>query len=109
MKLNVEDRIRIYEFIPDKGSYKIMKEATKAKKLLAFNEEEVRKFDISSGLASDGKSMQVAWNREIGNEHYVDIEFPPQILSIIVKGLKDKSEKGELTENLVSLYEKFVE
>lgn len=108
MKLNVEERIRIFEFIPFKGSYNIIKDAIQARKSLIFNEEEVRKYDISSEKAKDPNNVVVRWSKEVGNLYYKDIEFPLSILEVIVNRLKDKCEKGELTEDMMSLYEKFV-
>jgi hypothetical protein len=79
----------------------------KVKPKIRFTEEETRKFDIEQKVLNP-QQVQVQYNKEVGEEYYVDIKIPSNLMGYIVGRLKKMSEEKKITENFLTLYEKFV-
>lgn len=107
MKLNATERIFLMGLLPDKESYKLMKLMGKVRDELRFSEEETRKFDVDQKRMPDGQ-LQVMYNKEVGDAYYKEIEFIPEVLAHFAGKLKDLDNKKALSEELLTLYEKFV-
>lgn len=50
MKLAVEERILVFSLLPGEHNYETLKDCIQLRKDVAFNEEEIRKYDIFSGF-----------------------------------------------------------
>jgi hypothetical protein len=107
LKLSVEDRILIYGLQPEKGPYELLASFRLLEKDLRFTEEETRNYDIKNVPAPDvpGK-MMVAFNKEVARGHLKDIKMPARILSYLSEKLEEMDTEGELTFQLVEIYEK---
>jgi hypothetical protein len=100
MKLNIIERILLSGILPAKGTFQTLKLLRVLKEDLSFTEEENKRLEFRQ----DGD--RIHW-KETAEEW--DIKIGDTMKEIIVKTLKDIDEKGELTDQHFSLYEKFVE
>jgi hypothetical protein len=107
MKLTILESITVSRLFPQKGSYELMKATQLFKPVMAFNEEESRKFDIHGKQNEQGQQM-VSFNKDASEGYLREVTFPPILAAYISKVLKELSDKNELEELFLSLYEKFV-
>ena len=102
------ESIIVSRLLPDKGDYELVKTTKDFKPTLNFTEEEMRKFDIESKKHEETGRQMISFSHEATEGYLRDIKFPPLISSHVSKTLKEMSDKGELTEDFVPVYEKFV-
>lgn len=107
MKLSIPERIMLMGILPKRGSYKEMKASTDFMPKLFFNEEEVRKYDISYKNLPDGR-FEVTFNEEVSTGYTVDVKIPAMVSSIIASKLKEMDANREIDDKTIGLYEKFV-
>ena len=107
LKLTILERIVVSRFLPTKADYELLKTSEDFKPSIVFDEEESRKYDISGKTDENGRQM-VTFNKDSAEGYVKDIKFPPTISAYISKTLKELSEKGEITAELIPIYEKFV-
>ena len=107
MKLTILESITVSRLFPQKGSYELMKATQLFKPIMAFNEDESRKYDIYAKQNEQGQQM-VSFNKDASEGYLREVNFPPVLSAHISKVLKELSEKNELEELFISLYEKFV-
>ncbi len=86
--------------LPEKGDFLTFKTVRQLHEALAFEEEEVEKF----GLKQEGDSL--SWNPQADVPR--DFTFTKGQRELIEKLLTEKSEAGEITEDIFSLCEKFI-
>lgn len=68
---------------------------------LIFTDEEVEKYEIKQD------QTRLTWNNE-GTTYNKDIKLSPSVVSIVRRQLEELDKEEGLTENFLSLYEKFV-
>lgn len=108
MKLLIQERILLFGLVPQRHNYETLKQLEETKKQLEFSEEEMRKYDISHKEMTDGR-MEVKFNLEVAEGYEKEVKIKPLAMSAISKVLEDMNRNEALSEQLMSLYEKFVE
>ena len=99
MKLNVLERLLLGNMLPDNGSFVTLKIVRDLRTTLMFTEEEIN----TISLRDDGG--QVKWELNIEK----DFEITPMQIQLIVNALKKLDADETLTEQHMSLCEKFLE
>jgi len=132
MKLSVLERLKLLEVLPREGNITTIKICRELREALTFKEDEHVLFgiearepgkcaecDFEGYAASDdscpkcggGKfikagSQQIFWNTEAARE--VDIDIKARAMGIVVSSLRKLSKENGVTDQHVSLYEKFL-
>jgi len=101
MKLSVHERLLLLNLLPATGDITSIKLLRKAKEDLSFNEKENK--DL--GFVQDGEMLR--WNSEKGNVEK-DVTIGEIITELIKTELKKMNEEKKLTEQHISIYEKFI-
>lgn len=103
MKLNILERIVGIQVINEyqQGNFITLKTIDGLKKKLLVNEDEVKKYDLT--IINDSYN----WN-PLGNTEFVDFDFTEGETKLIVDKLKELDQKNLLTNNHISLYDKFI-
>jgi hypothetical protein len=100
--LGVVDRIRLLQLLPKQGDFLTLRIVHDLRQSLSFTEEETVEF----GLEVDAANERVRWNQQAMRD--VEIPIGPRATSIIVTALTALDKKAELTEDQLTLYERFV-
>ena len=100
MKLSPLERLNILSILPNEGNYLTLKIVRKLREALSFDEQEhkILKFVQEEGV--------IKWDTQ--NDFEKDITIGEKATDLIVEALKKIDEKQKLTEQLYSIYEKFV-
>lgn len=101
MELTIKERIVLLNILPKEGNVITLKLVRKFREALSFSETEIKEGKIKIG---DG---QINWDDSVLKSK--DVKVEDTIKSLIVKSLRDLDQKEKLTEEHISLYEKFVE
>ena len=101
MKLLVHERLLLLNLLPATGDITSIKLLRKVKEDLSFNEKENK--DL--GFVQDGEMLR--WNSEKGNVEK-DITIGEIITELIKTELKKMNEEKKLTDQHISIYEKFI-
>ena len=98
--LKLIDRFLLLKALPKEGSYATLKIVQDLRLKLALTEEEFKEYEVKE---EDGN---IAWNpeKDIGKE----IPIGEKATDIIVMSLKKRDKDGELTEQEIPVYEKFI-
>ena len=107
MKLEVHERIALLGLLPKEGDYAAMKTIRRAKEILSFTPEEIKFYELTSRPGPDGKP-QTAWSTQKATEQVKDVPIDEYTTQLIRDSLADLNKKRKLTEEYMSLYEKFV-
>ena len=107
MKLVVHERIALVGLLPMKGDYAALKTLRRAKEILSFTPEELELYEIKSVAGPDGKP-NITWNAEMASKHVKDCPVDEFTTNVIRDKLAELNKKRELTEQYMSVYEKFV-
>ena len=100
MELNVLERILLVQTLPSEGSFTNLKLLRLVKEALSFDEEENK----SLNFVMDGDMMR--WDESAAIVK--DVEIGDVVHKLIKKKLMALDEQEKLTENHISLYDKFV-
>lgn len=100
--LTIKERLVLASTLPPEGNFLLMKRSRELREALTFfTDEDVKRL----GLRVD--ELGTHWNPEMSG-----LTFPMEIGEMmgdhITKLLKQKDEQNALTDDLLSLYEKFV-
>ena len=106
LKFTILERIHLLGLLPQQGDYELLDETRNIRKILSFNEEETRKFDIE--VEHVGDQTKVTFNKEVAEDYISDIKLSPRLSSYFTDVLETLSNEKKLHEGLMSLYEKFV-
>ena len=87
--------------LPEEGGFVTLKLLRELKMKLASSEEEIKKYNIEQ----DGNMIK--WNAEAIEP--IDFEIGEKTIEIIAKQLKNLDKQEKLTQQMYSIYEKFVE
>jgi hypothetical protein len=100
MILNVKERFALLSLLPKEGNFINLKLIRVLREELSFSEEESNtlKFTQVDGI--------IHWNEAI--DPMKDIHIGEITTSLIVDILKNKDRDNKLTEDYMSLYEKFI-
>ena len=100
MELNVLERIILLDILPQQGDFTTLKILRKLRESLSFNEEEYKHFNFRN---EDNK-----WFWDNGDDTK-DVHMGEKAEDIIVTTLKKLNDDKQLTQDQITLYEKFVE
>lgn len=98
MKLSVRDRLLISHLIPAKGRLIEMQVVSNIKQKVSFSSEEITGCNIR-----DTEEGTVLFSQDIEK----DFDFTISELEVLSKGVQRLDEAGEVTEQLLSLCERF--
>ena len=103
MELGVLERIRLLGILPEQGDIGTLKIVRRLRESLSFSEEEIKEMEIS--FVRSAGQIEYKWNNK--KEKPLVIEFKPMSLRIITDALRDANKAKRLTEQHISIYEKF--
>lgn len=115
MKLNVRERLILLRILPKEGNALTLKVLRLLREDLSFSDEDLTELEfkepgeeyIENGITKIVQPGQLMWKQEadVGKE----IMMEPARKDLVVKSLKKLDREEKLTEDMLSLYEKFVE
>jgi len=100
MKLTVLERLYLLVLLPQKEDITILKIVRDLKNSLALTEEEYKEFDVKE---ENGKTR---WNAKGLEER--EIPIGEMAIKVCANALKEANKNKLLTEQHISLYDKFV-
>ena len=103
MKLAVHERIGILNLLPQSANYVGLQALRKAREIISFNAEEKEFYKIV-----EGENGSVKWDGEAASQMVADLPIEQYIVEIIREKLAKMNEEEKLTNNYLSLYEKFI-
>lgn len=103
--LNALERIMIFGALPKEGSFATLKTLRQLKEKIVISEEEGKEFDLQV-VKHDGDKESYTWNEK--GRASKPFDFTDGECKIIKDGLKDLDKKAALTENHISVCEKFL-
>ena len=98
MKLNILERIIILGILPKQADFISIKIITDLQKEVGFSQNELDKSNIK--VLENGS---ISWDNDFEKE----IKVTKRAAEIIIKGLKELSEKNSVTAQHISIFEKF--
>lgn len=101
MELNVWERFKLLQILPERGDYVTLKIVRKLREGLSFSEEEIGALQFKQ----DGERMM--WNPEA--PQHKEFQFGPKATNIIAEALKAVDQREMLDDPLLILFEKFVD
>ena len=102
LKLEVHERLALLNLLPTKSSYAGLKSVRKAKEIISFTPEEVEYYELAH---DDG---QTKWSSAKAVQRVLDAPMEEYIVDLVRQKLSEMEKKKELTDQYLSLYEKFV-
>ena len=129
MRLEVFERLVLQSILPKEGDYITLKLVRKLREALSFSEKEITDIDFKSHwrcgkcqkveLSADvikcqdcgiymAPAGQVTWDEEKAKTVIKDVHFGSAMENLCMSVLKKLSDEEKLTEQNMSLYEKFV-
>jgi len=130
VKLTVFERLKLQNLLPAEGSFVTLKLIRKLREALSFSEKEIADIEFKNHwkcaacdtteisaqtpkCSSCGNYMQPAgmvnWDEAKAIKVIKDVHFGEAMFALIQSTLKKLSDENKLTEQIISLYEKFVE
>lgn len=105
--LTILERMKLGGIIPLTGNFSTLRITNKLRNILSFTEHELDKFGIVTTLRPTGQEWTV-WN-PVYDKETRDFDLGMGAVEIIRKTLKDMEKTEQLTADMVSLYEKFID
>lgn len=105
MKLSIKERLVLLGSLPETNDIAALRIARKLKESLAFGEEEWEKFSLE--YVRQGEGGIYNWSPDY-DEYEAEIEIGEKATDIVVQALKMLNNNKKLTENHMSLWDKFV-
>ncbi|MFC1535737.1 hypothetical protein ACFL4H_00055 [Candidatus Neomarinimicrobiota bacterium] len=99
--LTVKERIGVANLLPEQGDITNLRQIRALREDLAFTDEENDKWKI------ERENMMIRWDENLIEE--VEKEFSDRMFKVVSRKLKELNKTHKLTEDMISLYEKFVE
>ena len=106
MKLGIHERMTLVTLLPIKGDYSALKTIRRAREMLSFTPEEVKFYEIESVMVNG--SPQTKWNPDKAANKIKDCPVDEYTTNFVRNKLAEMNNEDELTEQYMSLYEKFV-
>src|SRR3990167_591510 len=107
MRLEVHERLALLTLLPAEGDYAALKTIRRAKEMLSFTPDEMNFYEIKNVPGADGK-LQTQWSSAKAAEEIKDCPVDEYTMNVIRDRLADLSKRKKLTEQYMSVYEKFV-
>lgn len=107
MLLEVHERMQLAQLLPAKGHYEMISTLARQREVLLLTPEEAETINLQKVTTPDG-STRHTWDLSKVNLVVKDIPIDAFWTKYFKKKLVELEGKGELTEQLLSLYEKFV-
>jgi hypothetical protein len=101
VKLNVLERIMLLTCLPAEGNLVTLKIVRQLREALSFNEEEIKDLEIQVD------ENVTRWNSAKDGPDGNDIPIGEKATDLVVASLKKLDEQGKLTQQHISLCEKF--
>jgi len=98
MKLTIGERLFLLNMLPPEGDLTTIKIVRKLREGLSFTEDELVKYEIT--VLEGGR---VSWN----SHEEAEVRIRAKGRSMIVEALRKLDEEGKVTEQHLSLFEKF--
>lgn len=112
VSLSVLERLKAMELLPAEESIVTLRTVRKAKEILGFTDEEQKVYEFVNTDIGGGR-LTTRWNfvDKEGKAVPQDKEFElgEKACDLIGNSLKKLEEQKKLTDNHISLYEKFIE
>jgi len=129
MKLTVYERITLQNLLPKESDYITLKLVRKLREALSFSEKEIAEIEFKTHwrcpkcekveLATDAikcvecdvymtSGGQVSWDEDKAQKGIKDVHIGDKMLALCETTLKKLSDSNKLTEQHMSLYEKFI-
>ena len=102
MELNVLERITVLGILPAEGSFATLKIVRDLKGALSFSEDELKDLELKE-ITETG---QITWKQEVDKPK--EVEIGEKATDIIVEALEKLDKEKKLTEQYMTVYEKFV-
>lgn len=106
MLLSVGERLGLLQLLPREGEYATLKTLRVARECLAITPDEVKEFGYAEIPTGHGGQVNIQW--DVKKERDKDIPLDEYTTSVIVNLLSKMDKEKKLTEQYVTLYEKFV-
>lgn len=107
MKLGVHERMALIPLLPREGTYEALKSIRVARETISFTPEEIDFYKIKTVTGANGKPA-TQWDTARATEQIKDIPIDQYITNLISKKLSAIEKKGNLSEDQLSIYDKFV-
>jgi len=101
MKLNILERLKLLQLLPQEGNFITLTIVNKLKETLSLTEAEFKEFEVKE----DG--VNTTWNAKGQEER--ELEIGEKASDIIAEALNKLNDENKLTAQHMSVYEKFVE
>lgn len=101
MKLSAIERVVLFDLLPKEGDFVTIKDLRKLKESLTLTKEERGK----AGLVDEGEFIRLKTPSAVEDK---DFKIENLSKDIVIKALKTLNDQAKLTENHISLYEKFI-
>jgi hypothetical protein len=101
MNLSVSERMVILQILPKEGNYATLRILQNLKLALSFTEQELKEWEI----VTDAEKNQTRWSINAG---LADIPIGERAMDMIVEALIKLDREKKLTEQALSVYEKFI-
>jgi len=99
--------MQLINLLPTEGGYEALKTIRKQREMLSFTPEEKDTLGLESIQNPDG-TVKTTWRAENASKVVKDVPMNEYMTSLFRKKLAEIEASGKLTENMMSLYEKFV-
>jgi len=107
MKLQVHERLALLALLPKEGDYAALKTIRRAREMLSFTADEMKFYEITSTVDAAGKP-QAHWSAKKDAEAILDAPVDEYTTNVIRDKLAALNKQKKLTEEYMSIYEKFV-
>lgn len=100
MNLSVHERFVLMSILPSEGNFVTLTLMEELKRALSFSDKEVKDFEI---VATDGRT---SWEQDKAQNK--DVTVGDAMAVVIISKLKEMDAAHKLTNEHLSIYEKFV-
>ena len=104
MILDVHERLALIALLPNEEDYKAMKTMRRAREMLSFTPEEMKTLNMKN----DPATQRVTWDTDKVSEVVKDCPVDEYTTNLFRDELAQLNDKHQLTEQTMSVYEKFV-
>lgn len=100
MKLTVLERLLALGILPQQGNYVLLKVIRRGQEELSFTDEEIKKYKFVN------EGNQTRWDDKVQQES--DVKLGSKVKTLIGEELEKLDKDKKLTQQMFSLYTKFV-
>jgi hypothetical protein len=107
MLLEVHERMQLVSLMPVEGGYEALKTMRRQREMLSLMPEEMKILDYKEEKLPNGNT-KVHWDVNKTSKVVKDVPVDEYMTNFFRKKLSELEAEGKLTEQTMSLYEKFV-